>query len=539
MKDSGLEKESKQRIVLRGSERRPIRGAREIGPVDSAERIDVTIVLRRTTRYAGGSAEDLGRIPLKERRYLTRKEFATSSGTTQEEFQKIRQFATEYGLQARNMNAASRTVHLYGTAQQFEDAFGVELKHYEHPTVKGKTFRGRSGPLYIPQSISDIVLAVLGLDDRPQAKPHLRPLLPGQEVVVSRTPPNVAKIYDYPTGLDGSGECIGIIELGGGENQSDLQSYFQSLRLSLPSIVTIPVDGAGNSPTGDPKGPDGEVMLDIEVAGSIANGVTIALYFAPNTDQGFVDAISTAINDQQNKPSIISISWGSAENTWTNQAIQALNQALEDAASIGVTVCVASGDGGSSDGENDGLAHVDFPASSPYVLGCGGTRLPSISSEVVWNDEPLGGGATGGGVSDVFPLPTWQNNANVPPSVNPGNHIGRGVPDVSGDADPATGYSVEVDGEDIVLGGTSAVAPLWAGLVALMNQKLGHSIGYINPILYESSLSSDFHDITSGNNGSYSARIGWDACTGWGSPDGSKLLSAISSDPTRQGNSSC
>jgi kumamolisin len=237
-----------------------------------------------------------------------------------------------------------------------------------------------------------------------------------------------------------------------------------------------------------------------------------------------------AIHDTKYSPSVISISWGGAESTWSKQGIQALNGAIQDASALGVTVCVASGDGGSSDGVTDGLAHVDFPASSPYALGCGGTTLQSsgatvITSEVVWNDQPKDG-ATGGGVSDVFPLPSWQADAGVPPSANPGARIGRGVPDVCGDADPATGYSTRVDGKDSVVGGTSAVAPLWAGLITLINQKVGKPVGFINSVLYDDDISASsgaFHDITSGNNGAYSAKQGWDACTGLGSPDGARL----------------
>jgi kumamolisin len=519
-----------RKLLLQGSERRPVRGAREIGPVNPSERVDVTIIVRHNPASHRGSTEELGRVPPKKRTHQSREEFARTQGASQEDLKKISEFAREYRLVVKESSQARRSVTLSGTAKQLSEAFGVELKSYEHPTVKGKTFRGRSGPLYIPEALSEIIQAVLGLDNRPQANPRLRPLLPGQVSTVSYNPQQVAKLYDYPAGLNGQGECIGIVELGGGTNQSDLNTYFQSLGLNPPKVVSVSVDGGTNTPTGDPSGPDGEVMLDVEVAGSVANSATIALYFAPNTDMGFVDAVTTAINDSQNKPSVISISWGSAENTWTTQAITALNNALEDGASMGVTICVASGDGGSSDGETDGLAHVDFPASSPYVLGCGGTSLPSISGEVVWNDQPQDG-ATGGGVSDVFPLPTWQSSAKVPPSANPGSHIGRGVPDVAGDADPATGYSVQVDGEKIILGGTSAVAPLWAGLVVLINQKLGHSLGYFNPILYADQLSSDLHDITKGNNGAYSAGPGWNACTGNGSPDGSKLMNAIFSMP--------
>ena len=180
---------------------------------------------------------------------------------------------------------------------------------------------------------------------------------------------------------------------------------------------------------------------------------------------------------------------------------------------MGVTVCVACGDNGSTDGETDGEDHVDFPASSPYSLACGGTTLKisgsSISSEVVWNGLP-NDGATGGGVSETFPLPTWQANAKVPPSDNPGNFKGRGMPDVAGDADPATGYQVQVDGSSFAVGGTSAVAPLWAGLIALFNQSLSKPVGYLNPGLYQTiaEQANTFRDITSGNNGDYKAGPG-------------------------------
>jgi kumamolisin len=442
---------------------------------------------------------------------------------------KVEAFAKEHGLKVVEASAARRTLVLSGTAAQLSTAFGVKLARYEHPEG---TYRGRSGPIYVPSKLSSIVQAVLGLDDRPQAKPHLRAFKKRQGGV-SYTPPQLARLYDFPKGVDGSGQCIGIVELGGGYTSQDLKAYFASLSIPMPKVIAVGVDGGSNSPTGDPSGPDGEVMLDVEVAGGVAPGAQIVVYFAPNTDRGFLDAITTAVHDSQNKPSVISISWGSAESNWTSQATQAFDQAFQAAAVMGVTVCCAAGDGGSSDGESDGLAHVDFPASSPHALACGGTRLMSkggvIASEVVWNDEP-GGGATGGGVSDVFPLPAWQSSANVPPSANPGGHVGRGVPDICADADPVTGYDVRVDGQTTVFGGTSAVAPLWAGLIALMNQQLGRPIGYLNPLLYgKVNNIGGLHDITMGNNGAYSARPGWDACTGLGSPDGSKLLTSLGS----------
>jgi kumamolisin len=312
-----------------------------------------------------------------------------------------------------------------------------------------------------------------------------------------------------------------------------LTTYFNNLKISPePTVIAVAVDGATNSPTGDTSGPDTEVGLDIEVCGAVAPGARIAVYFAPNTDAGFLDAINQAVNDTVNKPSVISISWGGPESSWTAQSLQSYNSALQAAAAMGVSICVASGDNGSDDGVGDGQDHVDFPASSPYALACGGTSLQlsgsSISSEVVWNDG-ASGGATGGGVSGTFPLPSYQANAGVPAGTNPSGFKGRGVPDVSGDADPATGYNVTVDGSSFAVGGTSAVAPLWAGLIALLNQSLGKPVGFLNPVLYQTGENAGaFRDITSGNNGDFSAGPGWDACTGWGSPEGANLLKTLS-----------
>ncbi len=324
--------------------------------------------------------------------------------------------------------------------------------------------------------------------------------------------------------MNGSGETIGIVELGGGFTTTDIQQYFQNQNITPPQVVAVSVDGATNSPT-DPNGPDSEVMLDIEVAGSVAPAANIAVYFAPNTDQGFIDALTTAVHDTTNHPSVISISWGGPESNWTQQAMTAMDDACQSAAALGVSIAVACGDNGSTDGVGDGANHVDFPASSPHVLACGGTKITAsgtkLTNEVVWNDDAQSGGATGGGVSAVFALPTWQQNANVSGATNGGN--GRGVPDVAGDAAPESGYSIEVDGQTEVVGGTSAVAPLWAGLIALLNQKLGKPVGFLNPQIYPLLGTAAFRDITSGTNGTYKAGAGWDACTGLGSPVGTAL----------------
>ncbi len=293
-----------------------------------------------------------------------------------------------------------------------------------------------------------------------------------------------------------------------------------------PPVVAVPVDGATNSPAGDPNSADGEVVLDIEVAGAVAPGARIAVYFAPNTDQGFLDAVNAAIHDSTNHVTAVSISWGAPESQWTAQAMDAMERGVPSAAALGIPVFSAAGDNGSADGVTDGRAHADFPSSSPYAVGCGGTTLAAgngaISSEVVWN---AGGGATGGGVSDHFPVPSYQSGV-APTSANPGGRKGRGVPDVAGVADPATGYQVLVDGEQIVVGGTSAVAPLWAGLTALLQQALGRPLAPLQPELYP--LKTGFGDVTSGSNGAYRARSGWDACTGLGTPRGTALRSALS-----------
>jgi kumamolisin len=348
---------------------------------------------------------------------------------------------------------------------------------------------------------------------------------PARAGAASFTPVQLASLYDFPQG-DGKGECIALIELGGGFQPQDIQKYFSGLGLATPAVTAVSVDQGTNQPTGDPGGPDGEVMLDIEVAGAIAPGAAIAVYFAPNTDAGFLDAVTTAIHDEVRKPSVISISWGGPESSWTQQAMTAMDQAFQAAAAMGITVCVAAGDSGSTDGASDGGSHVDFPASSSYALACGGTSLKAsgkaISREVAWNDGDPANGATGGGVSSFFALPAWQQGLDTTDAEgNRSTLANRGVPDVAADADPQTGYEVLVDGSSAVYGGTSAVAPLWAGLIARINALTGRAAGFINPALYGQPAA--LRDITQGNNGGFAASPGWDACTGLGSPDGAKL----------------
>lgn len=336
-----------------------------------------------------------------------------------------------------------------------------------------------------------------------------------------------------------------------------ISKYFSSIGVPSPIVKSVSVSGGHNNPVGNPNSADGEVMLDIEVAGAVAPKSKIVVYYAPNTDDGFLNAITSAIHDSHNMPSVISISWGASEKNWTKQSMNAFNEAFKDAAALGITVCCASGDDGSSDERappppdlptiKDSLAHVDFPASSPFALACGGTKLIKTNgsvNETVWNETESREGASGGGISDIFEMPDYQNGTNIPTSVNGGNFRGRGVPDICGDADPVTGYNVRVDGINTSIGGTSAVAPLMAALIANLNEGLGSRIGFINPILYKKpGPQTILRDVTSGDNSvvnvlvngiqtkvnGYAASSGWDACTGWGSPDGTKLLASLRS----------
>jgi kumamolisin len=417
-------------------------------------------------------------------------------------------------------------VVLEGTVADMQKAFGTTLRTYS--TGDGG-YRGRTGPITVPAHLEGIVTAVLGLDNRQIAKAHIRRIR-AVNPPPGFTPAQVAKAYSFPANATGAGQTIGIIELGGGFSTDDLNTFFHG---KSPNVTAVLVDGGTNDPGADTNA-DGEVMLDIEVAGSIAPAANIVVYFAPNTDQGFHDAITTAVHDTTNNPSVISISWGGPEDSWTAQSASAMLEACSDAAGVGVTITAAAGDDGASDGETDGKLHVDLPACLPPVLACGGTKLTlkgsAISSEVVWNELASQEGATGGGVSNLYALPSYQTSAGVP--VQPETSFkGRGVPDVAGDADPNSGYAVLVDGQSEVIGGTSAVAPLWAGLIALLNEVVGKPVGFVQPALYQIGESA-FRDITSGNNNGYTAGKSWDACTGLGTPNGAALAKALSGATT-------
>ena len=368
---------------LAGSERQLPANARQIGPVDPHEPIEVSVYLRDPAPSSpAGNISEYAQHPGPR---MTRAEYIAAHSATPDDLAKVETFAREHQLTVVEKDPVSRKVVLAGTADAMTKAFATELQRYEY---EGGTFRGRTGPLHIPNELDQIVVGVFGLDDRPQARPHMR-LYTHTTTSTTRagagstsyTLPQLAQLYDFPTGLDGSGQCIAIIELGGGYHHNDLVTYFQQANIALPRVNSVSVGHGRNHPVGKPDSADGEVDLDIEIAGSIAPGAHIVVYFAPNTDRGFIDAITQAIHDATNNPSVISISWGGPEASWTAQAMQGMDQAFQAAAGLGITVCAAAGDNGSGDGvTTDQLAHVDFPASDPFVLRCGGTRLEATNN---------------------------------------------------------------------------------------------------------------------------------------------------------------
>jgi kumamolisin len=500
---------------LAGSERALLPGSRVVGRADPGERLEVTLLLRR--RAAGAFARAAATLHRHDRAraMLDRREFAREFGSEPRDAALVAAVADSFGFAAVQHDEARRTVVLSGTVAQAERAFGVVLQNYECPDG---TFRGRVGAVGLPRELQGVVTAVLGLDNRPQAGPHLR-LRTAADSAASYTPAEVAALYGFGARA-AAGQTIAIVELGGGFRPADVRAYFSALGLPVPRVSTVSVDHAANRPGRNAGSADAKTMLDIQVAGAVAPGARIVVYFAPNTDAGFINAVTTAIHDERNAPSVLSIGWGSSESNWTHQARAAFDEALQAAALLGVTVCAASGDHGSRDGLADGHEHVDFPAASPFALACGGTAIRTaggrLVAETVWGD-PAPGGASGGGESACFDLPVWQSGAHLTLAGGVARPLERrGVPDVSGHAAPESGYRIRVDGADAVAGGTSAVAPLWAALIACANAQRAEPLGFVNPLLY--AKPSAFRDILSGDNGGYEATPGWDACTGLGSP---------------------
>jgi kumamolisin len=532
-------------IALPGSKHTLLANSRPAGPVDPKEIASLTVRVRSVGDPAAleERVQQQSREPLADRTYLSRAELALSHGAKAEDLDLVEQFAHQHNLIVAHRSAAERSIVLKGTLGDLLSLFPADVQVYHHSTG---TYRGRQGEIQIPTALAGIVTGVFGFDSRPKHRYSRRTTLaagPGGGNGVAST--EFAKRYNFPQTyqgqtLDGTGQTIAIVELGGGFRSSDLKVYFKEIGTPSPAVTAISVDHAGNKPT-TPDSDDGEVMLDIEVAGAVAPKAKFAVYFAPNNgDQGFIDGISAAVHDSERNPSVISISWGGPESTTDSQGIAAFHELFVAAAAIGVTVCVASGDHGTADSDAadwDGKIHVDHPAVDDMVLACGGTQIDGNGNDVVWNDGtpfdksvPGGGGwASGGGISEVIAVPAYQANANLPVSIDSGKP-GRGVPDI---AMSATNYYTRVDSSEGASGGTSAVAPLMSALIALLNQARKKNVGFLNPTLYANASAGVVHDVTVGTNAitntvkGYNAGPGWDACSGLGTPDGTALLGKL------------
>ena len=534
-------------VAVSGSRRVPLPGARALGPANPHANIEVLIKVRRKKAIPEFASRP---------EPMPRKRVGDEYGASADDLALVVDTYKALGLTIDGTNQATRSVDVSGSVTEMEKAFGVKLFDYEHA---GGNYRGRVGEVFVPPALKDIVVGVFGLDNRRVARRRrgVRPanLAPKAAFSVPSTwyvPEELARRYSFPQG-DGAGQTIGLLEFGGGYFPDDLQLFCRLAAIATPTVTPISVDGTSTSAK---DGAEGEVMLDIEVVAGVCPQATIAVYFAHWGERGWLKSLDAAVHGAQVKPSVVSASWGNPEDAgiWTKAAMDQVNEALKDGALGGLTVCVSAGDDGSSDADGDGLAHADFPASSPYVLAVGGTTIPKKTAplpDIVWfegdglrNDN---GGSTGGGVSAVFSRPTWQQAITIEP-VNPHAIVGRVLPDVAANADwTVSPYLLCVDGGAQPNGGTSAASPLVASLIARINGQPGMTspVGYLTPLLYENG--QDGHplgltvcdDVVSGQNataqvGGYSAQPGYDAVSGWGTLNGTKLAAALAAPRSQQ-----
>jgi kumamolisin len=533
---------SASHVVLWGSTRMLRPGARVLGVAGPEEWVEILVKIRRRKPLPEVSGRPAER--------LTREQLEADYGADPADMAAVRSVLTGYGLSVLKEDLISCSLRAGGAADQIESAFSVKLFHYSH---ESGNYRGRKGEVHIPAELEGIITGVFGLDNRKLVKrrPLRRKVISLDEAsraAAARSwfyPAELAAIYGFPDG-DGKGQTVGILEFGGGYFADDLATFCKDAGITAPSVKTVSIN---NTPVNQRDGAEGEVMLDVEVIAGVCPAAAIIVYFSTFDESGWVSAIDTAVHDKANPLTVLSVSWGYAEDAqggWSAGAIDAINDTMKAAALLGVTICVAAGDDGSDDQAGDGHAHVDFPSSSPFVLSVGGTTLRKNTNgsvtETAWKDgdglRRDNGGSTGGGISVHFARPDWQTVKIT--SVNPGSIDGRVVPDVAADASANTGYWTVVDGEGGASGGTSASAPLWAALIARINGGLGSGVtlGFLTPLLYQKAGngsplgSTGCRDITSGNNntasiGGYSAGPGYDAVTGWGVPQGAALLDGL------------
>jgi kumamolisin len=538
---------SEQRVAVRGAQKL-VRAKRSHGAAVRTDR-EITVVL--SLRWQNESKlcplNSRGSRPVHQRPHLSVTQATAAFSANPADVAAVRRFAHKYHLRGIALGLGGAFMQLSGTVGHFNRAFGVKLVHCSEQKYTS-TYHGHTEEVTVPAALEGIITGVFGLDTHPAARRPSRfthgmssgSITPPPVTSKTRRPAEFADFYKFPRHARGKGECIGLLEFGGGFRPRELKTYFTSMGMKAPNLIVREVSpGGANRPQGKPGtlNPDTEVYLDIEVAASLAPEAKIVVYFGDNTMQGWLTTLQAAILDKTHDPSVISISWGEAEQDWTPQALIQIDKLFQLAAHRGITICCSSGDRGISESSSHPFT-VAFPASSPHVLACGGTRLDIKRSgsrnETVWNQWRQFRLASGGGVSDVFPLPPYQNRANVPLRHSQDHQPGRGIPDVAANASSDTGYLIEADRTRMALGGTSAVAPLWAALIARLNEAMGIRIGFLTPLLYTMNAAGAgaVCDITEGFNGSTStagfrARPGWDACTGLGSPNGEDLLQLL------------
>jgi kumamolisin len=521
------------KIALADSGRAAPEGADLVGDVDPDQRIVVTLHLKRRTpdKFQPGSAGDLARLSRPVTRHALAGERQRSHARAAA---RVTKFASSNGLAVTAVDLAARTITLEASARQMAELFSATLRIYDDGQ---RQFRARVGHLTVPREIAPWTRAILGFDQRPlkSSPAHRLQALADAGTGPGLWPTEIAGLYGIPLDRDVASVCVGIVALGGGYLASDLSQALAGMGRQAAIIVDQAVASNSNKFGGGTVA-DQEIALDLQIMAALLPKARIVVYFAGDTIQSLVTAIHQAIFDDVNKPQVLSISWGSAEEFWTGPGRDAMQSVLADAQRLRVSVVFAAGDELATGGLTDGKAHVWFPASSPYALSCGGTRpvlggdLGGVAAETVWND---GSSGTGGGISDAFPVPAYQSKLALPKSVNDGG-TRRGVPDVAGAAAGSPGYRIVVNGRDTIKDGTSAVAPLWAALIAIANAARGEPVGFVNATLY--SNPSVFRPITQGNNRAdggtgYDAGPGWNACTGLGVPKGADIVATLAAIP--------
>jgi kumamolisin len=542
------------RIELHGEVPRPLRDSvlREAAP-DPGQRIAVTVVLRSRAGDLAEAVAELARQRPHERRILSPEEFERRFGASDEDLRKVQAFAAEHGLEVVETSAARRVVELAGTLEAFARAFGVRFQTFLAPR---RSYRTHGGPILIPPELKGVVENVIGLDDRPILSPAAAVAggaVSGVTRLVYNDPRKLAAWYGFPAGATGAGQTVAVIQFGGGYNQEDMEDYFRLRGIPCPEMSLVELDGQTNQPASAQvmrscaaflglldssyAGPDDaavykassaafwatlECTMDPQILGTVVPGARLVTYMAPDTPKGKYDAFSKAIFAGA---SVINCSWGSAEDDTPQSSMISLDQLFQQAALKGVTICASAGDFGNSQPSH-------FPATSPHVLACGGSSVDAgLTRETSWYEVISNGTLSvtmsgGGGYSQLFQVPSWQTAAG---------QTGRGYPDVAAKSDVMNGYDVLVTGLDLPMGGTSAAAPMWAGLVTAINQKLGKLTGYLTPLLYSAEFAPALKAITQSGGGTCQPTASWNSCTGLGSPVGTGLLAALSAEPQTPG----